>query len=136
MDQSANLIRTEHWKAVVLEANNSGLPKREWCAQNKINEKTFYYWQRKLRRMEAEKMLSSDALPAVTMGAEKENTPAFVDVTHLYQEDSSSAVKKQDEVTFAFSPQLMLMADQYRILIGDDVKEATLSTVLRAIRNA
>ena len=59
MDQEVNIIRTENWKRLIMEANRSGLSKSEWCRQNGINIKTFFYWQRKIRLMEAEKVLSS-----------------------------------------------------------------------------
>ena len=35
---------------LIQECNSSGLTKREFCQQRGISEKSFYYWQRKLRR--------------------------------------------------------------------------------------
>jgi len=32
----------------------SGLTVRAWCTENKIQEKTYYYWQRKLREAACE----------------------------------------------------------------------------------
>ena len=40
MDQEVNIIRIENWKRLILEANNSGLSKTEWCRQNNISSKT------------------------------------------------------------------------------------------------
>ena len=37
------------WAAVVQECASSGLSNREFCRQRGIAEKSFYYWQRKLR---------------------------------------------------------------------------------------
>ncbi len=34
---------------VIQECNNSGLSNREFCRRRGIAEKSFYYWQRKLR---------------------------------------------------------------------------------------
>ena len=34
MDQEVNIIRIENWKRLILEANNSGLSKTEWCRLN------------------------------------------------------------------------------------------------------
>ena len=42
MDQEVNIIRIENWKRLILEANNSGLSKTEWCRQNNISSKTFF----------------------------------------------------------------------------------------------
>ena len=137
MDQEVNIIRIENWKRLILEANNSGLSKTEWCRQNNISSKTFFYWQRKIRLMEAQKALSSSELPSVSTGQKTAISSDFVDMTHLYKEttDPTESVPSGNSQS-GFAPQLMLLADQYRILIGEDVREQTLSTVLKAIKHA
>lgn len=137
MDQEVNIIRTENWKRLIMEANHSGLSKSEWCKQNDINIKTFFYWQRKIRLMEAEKVLSSSELPAVCPEPKTATAPAFVDMTQLYKETASPAdIPSKDLTQPVFSPQLMLLAGQYRILVGDTATEQILSNVLKAIRSA
>ena len=42
--------RAQHWAMVIQECRNSGLSNREYCRQRRIAEKSFYYWQRKLRK--------------------------------------------------------------------------------------
>ena len=44
-----NEYRTQQWAMVVQECAASGLSNREFCKQRGIAEKSFYYWQRKLR---------------------------------------------------------------------------------------
>lgn len=137
MDQEVNIIRIENWKRLILEANNSGLSKTEWCRQNNISSKTFFYWQKKVRLMEAQKALSSSELPSVSTGQKAAISPDFVDMTHLYKETTAPTENvPSGNSQSGFAPQLMLLADQYRILIGEDVREQTLSTVLRAIKHA
>ena len=41
--------RAQNWAMVVQECAASGLSNREFCTQHGISEKSFYYWQRKLR---------------------------------------------------------------------------------------
>ena len=41
--------RAQQWAMVVQECAASGLSNREFCRQRGIGEKSFYYWQRKLR---------------------------------------------------------------------------------------
>ena len=65
MDKQSLEIRTRQWYEIVLEANSSPLSKKEWCRQNSISLKSFYYWQRKLRQKEAEKL--RDVTPAALM---------------------------------------------------------------------
>ena len=44
-----NEYRAQQWAMVVQECAASGLSNREFCRQRGIAEKSFYYWQRKLR---------------------------------------------------------------------------------------
>ena len=49
MDQLTTEIRARNWAAIVTECNSSTLSKQEWCRQNNVSIKSFYYWQHKLR---------------------------------------------------------------------------------------
>ena len=42
-------IRLNHWAQAMHERRTSGLSIRRWCRENGVGEKTYYYWQRKLR---------------------------------------------------------------------------------------
>ncbi len=42
-------FRLQQWAAIIQECDSSGLTNREFCQQRGINEKSFYYWLRKLR---------------------------------------------------------------------------------------
>ena len=42
--------RAQNWAMVIQECSDSGLSNREFCRQRGIPEKSFYYWQRKLRQ--------------------------------------------------------------------------------------
>ena len=42
--------RAQQWEMVVQDCAASGLSNREFCRQRGIPEKSFYYWQRKLRQ--------------------------------------------------------------------------------------
>ena len=41
--------RAQNWAMVIQECAASGLSNRAFCRQRGIAEKSFYYWQRKLR---------------------------------------------------------------------------------------
>lgn len=50
MNQFIHAIRAGEWSQIIRERNAGGLTKKEWCLQNHINEKLFYYWQHVIRR--------------------------------------------------------------------------------------
>ena len=39
------------WTERITECKNSGLSAQEWCSENEINVKTYYYWHSKIRKM-------------------------------------------------------------------------------------
>ena len=49
-----NEYRVQTWAKVIRECQASGLSNGEFCRQNGIVEKTFYYWLRKLREQAVE----------------------------------------------------------------------------------
>lgn len=47
--QVRNDYRLQQWRQIIRQCQQSGLSNRDYCKQNGISEKTFYYWLRKLR---------------------------------------------------------------------------------------
>ena len=64
MDPSTNSIRLAHWKTIIesCQARPEGISARQWLADNKVPEKQYYYWLRKVRRIACGEMTNS--LPA------------------------------------------------------------------------
>lgn len=61
MDQIVHEVRSRNWASIITECSQSTLTKLEWCRQNGVNIKSYYYWQRKLRN---EALQDSGNLPA------------------------------------------------------------------------
>lgn len=49
MDKITHRMRANEWAQIIADCNASGLSKKAWMEQNHIDEKRFYYWQRRLR---------------------------------------------------------------------------------------
>ena len=54
--KKAQQVRLTHWAGIMRERNESGKSIRLWCRENGINEKTYYYWQKKLRQAACEQL--------------------------------------------------------------------------------
>ena len=52
--EARNRYRMEEWAQIISQCRASGLSNREFCRQNGIPEKTFYYRLRKLREKAAD----------------------------------------------------------------------------------
>lgn len=51
MDQSTHEIRTAHWQSIINQclARPNNQSAKSWLQDNKVSEKQYYYWLRKLR---------------------------------------------------------------------------------------
>jgi len=56
--QMSTLVRLREWSEILRTRRESGLTVRAYCAENGINEKTYYYWQNKVRRATCEQISS------------------------------------------------------------------------------
>ena len=46
--------RAQQWAMLIQESKSSGMSNKEFCIQRGVSEKSFYYWQKKLRAKLAE----------------------------------------------------------------------------------
>ncbi len=129
MDHTAAAIRRAQWEQIVLEANNSAIPKSAWCKQNGIKEKAFYYWQRKFRR---EAAASAESAAVCAVPAAKS---AFVELTVPEAPAEPLASVKEPSLR-KFIPEILLQVGDCRLFITGAVKKQTLNTVMQVIRNA
>ena len=49
MDNTTHEVRLQQWYEIIQNQINSGQSKRNWCRENGISEKKFFYWQRRIR---------------------------------------------------------------------------------------
>ncbi len=49
MEGVTQAYRAKKWLEIMRQCAESGMTKRDYCLEQCINEKTFYYWQRRLR---------------------------------------------------------------------------------------
>lgn len=83
MDATTAEIRYQRWVQVIQDWSKSGLSKRDYCQQNAIDEKQFYYYQRRIRAIIATQAKqpalpeSSSGLPANSVG-QQSNRPQIV----------------------------------------------------------
>jgi len=59
MKKMTREVRLTHWTQIIREQKESGQSIRVWCNENSVKEKTYYYWQRQLRKAACEHLASS-----------------------------------------------------------------------------
>lgn len=108
MDQLAHEVRRNQWQQIILECQKrpEGMSAKQWMLNNGIQEKSYYYWQRKLRKEVYAEMQTSNSLPAI-----QETAPvAFAEIpiaptTEIPTETISqpAAIIKTADATIAIS---------------------------------
>lgn len=130
MDQNAAKARLEeHWKQVVLEGNQASVSKREWCRQNGISEKTFFYWQRRFRKSEPGLLGSLSATPDAVLQKPKST---FVELP--FSENPN--VNRSEDPSLNTVPEAMIQFNGCQVYINGAIQESTLRTVLKVVRDA
>ncbi|OEH84512.1 hypothetical protein BHU72_09920 [Desulfuribacillus stibiiarsenatis] len=51
-------FRKEQWSKLIRECQDSGMTVRNWCKQKSINEASYYYWLKKIRKEACKQRLS------------------------------------------------------------------------------
>lgn len=50
-------FRKELWSKLIMECQDSGMTVRTWCKQKNLNEASYYYWLKKIRKEACEQRL-------------------------------------------------------------------------------
>lgn len=60
-------VKLQHWLVVIRQCRASGMTNQEWCEQNGVSLKSYYYWLAKIRKLALEDLPRkqyASALPA------------------------------------------------------------------------
>jgi transposase-like protein len=105
--------RASQWAECIKECRSSGMTIRDWCDENGVSEKSFYYWQRKFRN-EACQLLEQNSKSALAL-------PSFAEI------DMSQPVKSE---TLAVTIRIgEITAD-----IHNGADPATVESVIRTLK--
>ena len=67
--------RAQQWAMLIQESKSSGMTNKDFCIQRGVSEKSFYYWQKKLRT----KLLAAAAPQLVQL----ESTPEAAELLQI-----------------------------------------------------
>ena len=129
MDKASYEIRIRGWIDIIQAANNSSLSKRQWCEQNNINRRQFYYWQKKVRDYLIENTVGdicsgTTSLPAVSKAVE---TPVFCEIKEPKYEPAPEAAD--------FRVDAVLKCGSLNVLISEQTSEVLLTRLVSIMRH-
>lgn len=107
-------VRLARWAEILRERSDSGLSVRGYCREQRINEKTYYYWQRQLRTAVCE-YGSASASPDTALSPQ--TSPVF------------AALPKPPH-----SGGIVVRLNGADVEIGNDASLAVVETILRVLQ--
>lgn len=110
--EMAQEVRLANWAGILQARRDSGLSVRGYCQEQGINEKTYYYWQRRLRETACERLASEELSP-------QKESPVFAALPISNNRDSDSIV---------------IRLNGAEIEIRGEVNPAAVETVLKVLR--
>ena len=135
MNEEARLDNLKKWKAIINEANQSGIGIRRWCMENKITVSQYYYWH---------KVLVDEGLIPGRKGMVPSvpNNPSSAELVPVFaefdlQQGQMSTMEKHD--LFAsriLETQVIIQRNSCQIFVGEGFSSPTLQRVLEVIGNA
>lgn len=128
MDKSTHAVRLAQWKKVIEEchARPEGQTAKSWLSERGISEKSFYYWQRKLRLYAYGQMQQPPSFPADQGSA----LVAFAEMPFAIQDQADKTVPEQ------FQPVAVIRSGDIAIALSNSVSDVLLARIVQEVRRA
>jgi putative transposase len=107
------------WTPIITECKNSGMTVRAWCRENDVNEKQFYYWQRRIRE---------ELYPTLLEKSAMDLTPTFVSVPR--------EVIHNQPIGNSFNPDMIIDCGNFKMEISNSISPSLLCELIKAIHHA
>lgn len=130
MDQITHEVRLAKWKEVIKQclSRSEGQSIRDWCKQNGVSEKRYYYRQRRIRLQIAEGM-SGSLVPATADDARQVMFTEFPVPEH-------NTVHSISDQTVDFQPEAVIRKGGLVIAVKNSVSDRLLDRLLEGVSHA
>ena len=111
-------VNIQKWLEIIHQCRGSGLSNQQWCEQNGVSLKSYYYWIAKIRKMAIENLPRKQT--ALSAPTEVQKEPVFAPIS-----DISHQSRKTAPVT--------IRVGNAAIEIATDTPEAMIQSVILAV---
>jgi len=145
MDPRITKVRLAKWSVTIRSAYESGLSIRQWCAENHVNRRNFYRWEKRLRETAYEELQAqANALNTTLDTIISENKEVLSGPSKMSDdivfaelrpptEDFSSQTMPVRTDPIRIIPEVVIQRGAYQIIVGSNFSETTLERILRVI---
>ena len=126
MDKITHEVRIANWRSIIeqCQARPEGQSAKQWLADNGISEKTYYYWQRKVRQ-ETYALIRQDAVPPA-MPTSGTQSVTFAEIPYVAAPDNLQP----------FTPDVVIRKGQTILELSNSVSDKILEKIMEVMSNA
>ena len=126
MDQITHEVRLANWKKVIEECQTrpEGQTAKQWLTEHGISDKSYYYWQRKVRLQ----AYAEEKKPNVLSAAQENTSVAFAEIPFTVEADTLR--------TEHFEPAAVIHSGGMVIALSNTVSDGLLTRLLQEVRHA
>lgn len=130
MNQITHEVRLARWKEVIgqCQSRPEGQSIRDWCKQNNVSEKRYYYWQRRIRLPIAEGMAGS----LVPASADTTRQVMFTEISV----PEHNTVHSLSDQTVDFQLEAVIRKGDLVIAVKNSVSDRLLDRLLEGVSHA
>ena len=127
-------VKFQYWLNVIHECRASGLTNREWCDQNGISLKSYYYWIAKFRKLALEELPRKEYGSSIpTLSGEKISVPSAPEPSvPAFIEIPTSSPKTEQPIMTA--PAAILKAGSISVELYANASESFLQALFKAVQ--
>lgn len=132
MDQTTYDIRRANWLEIIQQCQqrSANTTVKQWCLDQGISEKSYYYWQRKFRKEAAEQL----SVPDVPDTEFKTPSVTFAEVPFSYTADPDKA--SESDTVVPVHPTAVFKWNNLTVAVTNDISDSLLSRIFREISHA
>lgn len=126
MDKTTHEIRIANWRSIIeqCQARPAGQSAKQWLADNGISEKTYNYWQCKVRQ-KTYALIRRDAVPPAMLAS---HTPSVAFAKIPYAAASGNLQP--------FTPDVVIRKGQTILELSNSVSDGILEKIMEVMSNA
>lgn len=131
MDNTTHQVRLAQWIEIVEACNRrpEGMTAKQWLNDNNISEKTYYYWQRRVRKEVFNK--SIDTVPSVSA----KNEITFAEIPNTYN-SKQAGFYPSDTLSDSFNADAIIKCGNSVIALSNSISDVMLSKILEVVSHA
>lgn len=120
MDNTTYQVRLAQWTQIIEACNQrpAGMTAKQWLADNNISDKSYYYWQRRIR----------NKIANATSVTPSDNEITFADITNPSFSNSS-----EHQYGDGFTADAIIKCGNSVIALSNTVSDAMLSKILEVV---